>query len=63
MASFAGTPVPENIFRDIAACNQQLITAQQSPAESVLIENFLKKYPLPVILQSIAGDQEDQRIK
>ena len=24
---------PENIIRDIAACNQQLIAAQQSPAK------------------------------
>ena len=58
MASIADNLEPENIIRDIAACNQQLIAAQQSPAEAIIIENFLKKYPLPIILQSIGGDKE-----
>ena len=59
MASIAKNLEPENIIRDIAACNQQLIAAQQVTGVTVfIIENFLKKYPLPIILQSIGGDKE-----
>ena len=58
MASITGNLARENIFRDIAACNQQLIAAQQSPAEAINHRKLPKKYPLSVILQSIGGDKE-----
>jgi hypothetical protein len=46
----------EIIFEKIKVCNEQLITATQTPAEALIIENFLVKYPLSVILNAIAAE-------
>ena len=45
----------ETIFEKIKKCNEQLITATQTPAEALIIEKFLEKYPLSVILNTIAA--------
>ena len=64
MASIANTANNNNnnntdIFKDISKCNEQLITAQQTPAEALIIERFLDKYPLSAILSAIAGTSSE----